>query len=203
MPGFGRQPRSNLCVYYAHIGGRTHLGESELLPKVNNNTVAITKQKKQEILERLAGIKDTAEAIVFVNFNAMPVQNSTAMRAAMREAGVTYFVAKKTLIKRAFDGAFTGELPQLDGEIALAYSDDPITPAQKVKEFADTYKENIAIVGGVFQGAYKSREEMTEIASIPPLPVLHGMFANFLQQPVQGIALAIQAVAEAKQAQAA
>lgn len=165
--------------------------------------MAITRTKKEEIIAKLDGVKDTAESIVFVAFRSMPVADSTEMRAKMREEGVGYFVPKKTLLKRSFGEAFEGEMPEFEGEIAIAYSEDAIAPAQSVKAFAEKYKDNLDIVGGVFQGVWKSKEEMTEIASIPPLPVLHGMFANFLQQPVQGIALALQAVAEQKEAQAA
>ena len=162
--------------------------------------MAITKAKKQEILAKLDGIKKDSDSIVFVNFNALPVQESTAMRAKLRDEGVGYFVAKKTLIKRAFDGVFEGDIPELDGEIALAYSTDAIAPAQNIKTFAGTYKENLAIVGGVFQGVYKNKEEMTEIASIPALPVLRGMFVNVINSPIQGLVLGLNAIAEKKQA---
>src|SRR6056297_851633 len=107
--------------------------------------MAITKAKKQTILDRLDGVKTDAASIVFVKFNGMPVQESTKMRAELRDQGVQYFVAKKTLMKRAFDGAFKGELPELEGEIAVAYSADAIAPAQSIKEFTAKYKNNLAI----------------------------------------------------------
>ncbi len=162
--------------------------------------MAITKEKKQEILTKLEGVKKDADSIVFVSFKGMPVGDSTAMRADLREKGVGYFVAKKTLMKRAFGDAFEGEMPALDGEIAIAYSEDAIAPAQNIKDFAEKYKDNLAIVGGVFQGVYKSREEMTEIASIPPLDVLRGMFVNVINSPIQGLAVALNAVADQKEA---
>ena len=162
--------------------------------------MAITKEKKQEILSRLDDVKSTSESIVFVNFSAMTGNDITAMRKKMREEGVSYFVAKKTLIKRAFDGAFEGEMPQLDGEIAVAYSTDAIAPAQNIKEFAEKFKDSIAIAGGVFQGVYKNKEEMTEIASIPPLPVLRGMFVNVINSPIQGLVLGLNAIADKKSA---
>jgi len=168
-------------------------------PKLKKR-MAITKAKKQEILAKLDGIKKESDSIVFVNFNALPVQDSTAMRMKLREEGVSFFVAKKTLIKRAFDGVFEGEIPELDGEIALAYSTDAIAPAQNIKEFAGKYKDQLAIVGGVFQGTYKNREEMTEIASIPPLQVLRGMFVNVINSPIQGLVLGLNAIAEKKAA---
>lgn len=162
--------------------------------------MAITKAKKQDILAKLDGIKNEADSIVFVNFSQVEGNDVTHMRATLREAGVGYFVAKKTLIKRAFDGAFEGEMPELDGEIALAYSTDAIAPAQNIKTFATTFKDKINIVGGVFQGVYKDQAAMTEIASIPALPVLRGMFVNIINSPIQGLVLGLNAIAEKKQA---
>lgn len=159
--------------------------------------MAITKAKKQDILAKLETIKKDADAIVFVKFKGVTVKDTTAMRRAMREAGVGYFVAKKTLMKRVFQG-YEGEMPELEGEIAVAYSADAIAPAQTVKEFAKKYKEAIAIAGGVFQGVFKNKEEMTAIASIPSLQVLRGMFAQLLNSPRQRFAVVLSKVAETK-----
>ena len=158
--------------------------------------MAITKEKKQTILAKLDGVKNDSESIVFVKFNKMAVNDTTAMRAKLRELGVGYFVAKKTLMKRAFDGSFEGTMPELEGEIAVAYSSDAIAPAQNIKEFASKYKDKISIAGGVFQGVYKDAGEMTEIASIPPLPVLRGMFVNVINSPIQGLVLGLNAIAD-------
>ncbi len=147
--------------------------------------MAITKAKKQDILAKLEAVRDSSESIVFVHYKGLTVANTTAMRKSLREKGVGYFVAKKTLMKRAFGATYTGEMPNLDGEIAVAYSTDAIAPAQNIKEFTGKFKDNLVIVGGVFQGVFKSQAEMIEIASIPPLQVLRGMFVNVINSPIQ------------------
>ncbi|MFA6270674.1 MAG: 50S ribosomal protein L10 [Candidatus Paceibacterota bacterium] len=162
--------------------------------------MAITKAKKKDILTKLEGIKKDSESIVFVSFKGVTVKDITTMRRAMREVGVGYFVAKKTLMTRAFADTYTGEMPVLDGETAVAYSADAILPAQNVKVFAKQFKDKIAIVGGAFQGAWKNREEMTEIASIPSLQVLRGMFAQLLNSPRQRFAVVLSKVSETKNA---
>ncbi|MBP9836729.1 MAG: 50S ribosomal protein L10 [Candidatus Pacebacteria bacterium] len=160
--------------------------------------MAITKAKKQDILAKLETVRDSSESIVFVHFKGLTMANTTAMRKGLREKGVSYFVAKKTLMKRAFGTTFTGEMPNLDGEIAVAYSTDAIAPAQSVKEFSEKFKNNVSIVGGVFQGVFKSQAEMTEIASIPPLQTLRGMFVNVINSPIQGLVIALDAIAAKK-----
>lgn len=160
--------------------------------------MAITKAKKETILSKLEGVKGEADSIVFVKFNGMTVANITTMRESLRQKGVGYYVAKKTLMERAFGSSYEGSMPQLDGEIAIAYSTDAIAPAQNIKEHALKYKDSLAIVGGVFQGVFKNQAEMTEIASIPPLQVLRGMFVNVINSPIQGMVIALNAFAEKK-----
>ncbi len=160
--------------------------------------MAITKAKKQDILARLEGIKKDSDSIVFVSFKGLSVKDTTTMRNKLREAQVGYFVAKKTLMERTFKEAYEGEMPVLNGEIAVAYSADAIAPAQKVKEFSVGLKDSIAIEGGVFQGVFKNKAEMTEIASIPSLHVLRGMFVNIINSPIQGLVVGLDAIAQKK-----
>jgi large subunit ribosomal protein L10 len=160
--------------------------------------MAINKAKKDEILAKLETVRDNSDAIVFVHYKGLTVANTTAMRKSLRENGVGYFVAKKTLMKRAFGEKFEGVMPEIDGEIAIAYSTDAIAPAQNIKEFTGKHKDNLAIVGGIFQGVFKSKEEMVEIASIPALDVLRGMFAQLINSPRQRFAVVLSKVAETK-----
>ncbi len=160
--------------------------------------MAISKAKKETILAKLETVRDTASSIVFVHYKGLSVGNTSAMRKALREKGVGYFVAKKTLMKRAFGEKFEGEMPMLDGEIAIAYSTDAIAPAQNVKEFTAKHKDNLAIVGGIFEGVFKNQSEMIEIASIPPLDTLRGMFAQLVNSPRQRFAVVLSKVAETK-----
>lgn len=160
--------------------------------------MAITKAKKESILAKLGTVKDMADSIVFVHYKGLSVADTASMRKELRENGVGMYVAKKTLMLRAFDGAYTGTVPTLDGEIAVAYSADPMAPAQNMKSFSAKYKDKITIVGGVFQGVYKDQSEMIEIASIPSLQVLRGMFAQLINSPRQRFAVVLNAVADVK-----
>lgn len=163
--------------------------------------MALTKQKKAELLagmkERLAG----AKSIAFVNFNALTVADDKVLRRKLRAEKVGYFVAKKTLAKLAInDLKAKGEMPELPGEIAIAYSDDLIAPAREVYAFqkAPREKGTVAIVGGIFDGEFKTQAEMMSIATIPSLQVLRGMFVNLINSPIQRFAIAMGQIAESK-----
>ncbi len=162
--------------------------------------MAITKQKKEAIVAKLEQIREEAATIVFVRFNGLTVTESNAMRRELQGLNVEYYVAKKTLLKRVFGEAFGGTYPELEGEIAIAYSTDQIAPAQNIKTFAKKYKDRVTMVAGVFEGNFQDQAQIEEIASIPSMLELRGMFVNVINSPIQGLVIALNAVAEKKEA---
>lgn len=167
--------------------------------------MAKTKQQKEEILKRLEDALKNASSSVFVHFTGLSVSDEGEMRSKLREDNVSYFVAKKTLIKRALEKlGVSGDMPALDGEIAVAYNgdkdSDPTLPARDVHEFIKKFgSERLAIVGGIFEESLKDAVAMNEIATIPPVPVLRGMFVNVINSPIQGLVVALGQIAEKKQ----
>ncbi len=91
---------------------------------------------------------------------------------------------------------YTGELPVLEGEIAVAYSADPLAAAREVYDFQQANKGIVSIVGGVFEKGYKNQSEMLAIATIPPLQTLRGMFVNIINSPIQRFAIALDQIAK-------
>ena len=158
----------------------------------------ITKDKKSLIIKELENsLKDT-NSIVFVNFHKITVAQVNKLRRQLGEEGTGYKVAKKTLLKRVLDGKYEGELPILDGEIAIAYGNDLIAPARGVNQFEKENKGSLKIVGGVFEGKYMNAEEMLAIATIPTREVLLSQIAYLLKSPMQRLAIGVKAVAEKK-----
>lgn len=162
--------------------------------------MAITKEKKQEIVSTVKNIIADSKTIVFANFHKLPVSESTDIRKELRSKNVNFTVAKKTLTKRALaDSSIQGEIPTLDGELALVYSTDLIAPAREIFEFQKKLDGRVSILGGVFDGIYKTKAEMEMIASIPSQKTLYAQFVNIINSPIQGLVLALNAIAEKKQ----
>lgn len=161
--------------------------------------MAITKAKKQEIVSSFADILSGAQSVVFVKFDKLTVKNAQALRRALRANGVGYKVGKKSLLKRALEArGYTGDLPELPGEIAVAYGTDSIAPAREVFSFQKTNKEFISIVGGIFEGSYKDQQTMLSLAMIPSREVLLSQLAWLLKSPLQRLAIAVNEVANKK-----
>ena len=159
--------------------------------------MAITKAKKQDIIGKIEEALKDAVSIVFVRFNKLSVADTSAMRKSLKGEGVGYYVAKKTLLKRVLsDKGYAGTLPDLPGEVAIAWSEtDATSPARGVYEHTKKH-EGLSILGGVFEAKYLDQEGMKAIATIPPLPVLRGMFVNVINSPIQGMVIALDAIAK-------
>ena len=161
--------------------------------------MAISKDKKQSVIASFKDMLADAQSVAFVQFKGLPVKEANALRRTLRAEGVTYKVGKKTLLKRVLsDMGITGELPELSGEIAVAASADALAPARGVYEFQKTHKDMVVLVGGIFEGGYKNKDEMVAIATIPPREVLLAQIAFLLKSPMQRLAIAVNEVAKTK-----
>jgi len=164
--------------------------------------MAITKDKKKEIVEKLKTITGK-DSVVFINFSGLSGDETVAVRGKLSEADVSYYVAKKTLVKRAFDeSGVDGDFPELSGELALVYANDLTAPAREIFAFQKEFDGKVSIQGGVFENRFLTKSEMEEIALIPGHDVLRGMFVNVINSPIQGFVMSLQAIADKKEANA-
>ncbi len=160
--------------------------------------MALTKQQKTEVMQDLTGAFADASTLVFVSFKGLTVAEANAMRKQLREAGVGYKVAKKTLLARVLgEKGVNGSAPELAGEIGVAYSADSLAAPREVYAFSKG-KQTPAIAGGVFEGAYADQAQMLAIATIPSREVLLSQIAYLLKSPLQRLAIAVNQVAEKK-----
>ena len=161
--------------------------------------MALSRQKKEKIAGELDGLLKKAASVVFVQFHGLSVADTGALRKKLREQGVYYRVAKKTLIRRSLKKAgYEGETPALTGEVALAYGEDHLAPARLIQSFVKQYKDALSILGGIFEGSYKDKGAMTEIALIPSQQALYGQFVKVINSPIQGLVVALSKIAETK-----
>ena len=163
----------------------------------------ILEQKQQAVADLAAKIQNSVSGVL-VNYQGITVEDDTAMRKALREAGVKYMVVKNTLTGRACDQVGYGEMKQyLNGMTAIAISEnDAVAPAKVLKKYADKV-ESFKILAGYLDGAVIDEKTVVALADIPNKETLIAKFLGSIQSPVYGLARALQAVAEKLEAPAA
>ena len=153
---------------------------------------SILVQKQQIVADLAEQIKNSTAGVV-VNYQGITVENDTAMRKALRQAGVKYVVMKNTLTGRACEMVGYGDMKQyLSGMTAIAIAtDDAIAPAKVIKKYAEKI-ESFNILAGYLDGAVVDVKTVNELADIPPKEVLIGKLLGSLQSPLYGLAYVLQ-----------
>ena len=159
--------------------------------------MAITRSKKEEVVQKIKEIAENAQTITFISFDKVTAEEANTVRNACADAEVGYTVAKKTLIQKAFEGTtIDGEFPNLEGEVAVAYGKDLLAPARIMGEQSKALDGRLQLIGGVFEGDFISAEEMKKIAAIPPIETLYAQFLTVISAPVRGFVSVLDQIAK-------
>lgn len=161
--------------------------------------MALTKDQKKEVVQDVKNILTKSKTVVFANFHKLPVVEQNEIRSDFRGKEVGYYVAKKSLAKIAIkEAGYTGEMPELEGELAIVYADDAIAAAREIYTFQKKFDKRVSIMGGVYENELRATDFMVMIASIPSLHTLHAQFVNLINSPIQRFVVALNAIAEKK-----
>ena len=158
--------------------------------------MAKVEQKQPIVAEISEAIKDAA-SIVLVTYSGITVEQDTAMRKELREAGVSYKVYKNTMMNFAFKGTdFEALAPYLEGPSAIAISTtDATAPARILDKFAKKAPA-LELVAGIVEGNYNDQAGIQALAGIPSREELLAKFLGSIQSPIANFARVISQIAE-------
>lgn len=158
--------------------------------------MALPRAKKAELIASYTEAIKGANSAVYVKFKGLSVADTSSLRGTLFSEKTHYTVVKKTLWKRATDAVgIKGEAPVTGEELAVVYGEDLLAPARMTYEFSKAHKDTFTILGGIFDGEFKSQKEMLSIATIPPREVLLSQLAYLLKSPITQLAVGLNEVA--------
>lgn len=154
-------------------------------------------KKPQRIVKEnlVAGIKEDLKnnsAVLLMDYKGISVNDDTKFRRELRAAGMTYYVAKNTFIKRAANDEGINTLDSfLEGTTSIAFGNDPVALAKAVADFAKTHKA-IKVKAGLVDGNLFAAAQLDTLAKLPPREVLLAQVVGGMQAPLTGFAVALQ-----------
>lgn len=169
-------------------------------------------QQKTQNVEEIREKINKAQSIVLVDYRGLNVAQITELRSQYRKAGVDYKVYKNSMMRFAFKEEGLEEFNEyLKGPNAIAFGfEDPVSAAKITSEFAKT-NDKLEIKAGIVDGKLIDVKGVNDLADLPPREVLIAQvlggfnapiqgFANVLQGTVRGLVVALNAIAEQKNA---
>ncbi len=177
--------------------------------------MAKTRERKEADVAKMSELFTSSKLAVLTDYRGLDVPAINELRSKLRDSGITYTVAKNTLVKLALANA-----PQKDtdtsvltGPMAIAFGADEVVAAKIVAEFAKEY-EALDIIGAITdEGVVLTKAEVKALASLPSREQLIAQLVGTIAAPLSGfvrvlngnlsgIVYAISAIQEKKAAQA-
>lgn len=154
--------------------------------------MAITKQRKEELVAQYSELLDQSKAIILTEYSGLNVKQMQALRAQVRQADGAYYVTKNTLLRLALSQS-GHELPEelLVGQLATGFAMNEVpTLAKALTEFAKD-QEELMIVGGLLDDELLTAEQVKALAELPSLDELRAQIMGMLQAPARNLATVV------------
>jgi large subunit ribosomal protein L10 len=149
----------------------------------------LTKAQKKEVVKGLEEKIKQAKSAVFVDYKGLGVKDTMELKKTLREAGVEYLVARKTLLEISLKNCgLDVDVRGMDGQIAAVFSNiDEIAAAKIIDKFAKT-NEHIKMLGGTLGTQVMNDAEVKALAKVPSKEELLAKLVGTLNAPISGFA---------------
>ena len=154
-----------------------------------NSKVSQNRQKKEQLVAELVEKVGKANGMVFANYQGLTHQQLEGMKKNLKKANAEFVAVKNTLLQRALADKIdketaTQHFNQPTG--ALFIYDDIVEPLKEISKMIKDFKLPV-IKFGIIEGNVVTDEQVTKIASLPPLPVLQARLLGQMKAPISGL----------------
>ena len=156
----------------------------------------LTRDEKREAIEEIQAALSEANTVYLTDFKGLTVDQANTLRRSFREADVQFRVFKNTLLRRAMEdkGGFEDLFDQLNGPTAVAFTNDPASPAKVLKKFLkDTDGEVPRFKGAYIDGAIYPEGQLDALATLKSKDELVSDILGLLLAPITNVASALGA----------
>ncbi len=156
--------------------------------------MAITRQKKEELIERYRGELKTASAVVFTNFKGTNVAQLRSLRNRLKEHNTTCVVVKNTLFKIALgETGYAQPDELLNGSNAVVFINEDI--GKGVTALKDWIKEAkvLEIRGALLEKSVLNAAQAESLSDLPTKEQTLAMVLGAINAPASTLVRMINA----------
>lgn len=147
-----------------------------------------TKSKKEEIVAKLGSQLSGAKAAVLVSYKGMKVTETEELRNILRQKGVSFNVAKNTLVKIVLTkNGISFDQSYFEKPLAIAFAaTDEVVAAKEIELFAKK-NEAIEIIGGILENKMIGPDVVKKLAALPSREELLAKMVGSINSPLSGM----------------
>ena len=165
---------------FANLVNRTKGGENQL---------AITKQRKGELVQEYEGWLKRSQAVILVDYRGVRTKDVYRLRMKVREAKGEFHVTKNTLIARALrEAGLPAPDKLLEGPTAMGFCfENPPAVAKTMLDFAQDSKI-MTVKGAVLGDRVLDPAGVKALSELPPRPAVMAQVLGTIQAPAGKVA---------------
>lgn len=151
--------------------------------------MAISKQRKKELVELYIDMINKSNALFLTEYTGLSVKDMQKLRGEIREVDGTYLVTKNTLLRHALEQ--TGKPVSADllvGQLAAGFALGEAPALAKMLSKFSKGSEQFAIKFGVMDDVFLTAEQVEVLANLPTLDELRAQLLGIIQAPARNIA---------------
>ena len=153
--------------------------------------MALTKDKKQEIVQEVADLLQNSKMTVVAKYQGTGVKAMQQLRRDARQNGTKVKVVKNRLVMQALKSANSLkdiDTTALEGMLLYAFNgEDEVAPAQSLHTFAKK-NPSLQFVGAITaEGQFIGADDVKALAVLPGKDQMIAGLINTLNAPVHGV----------------
>ncbi|HNV86913.1 MAG TPA: 50S ribosomal protein L10 [Candidatus Omnitrophota bacterium] len=150
--------------------------------------------EKELMLKEVSGKLEGCPYLFFARFQSLSVNDFASLRRLLGKASKSCFVAKKTLLEKAFAAA---NLPKLNGMLTgavvlVAVEKDPQIVAKILIDFAKDKQQALELVGAVADSKICDANFIKELSKLPSRIELIAKVVGGIKAPITGFVLTLR-----------
>lgn len=152
-----------------------------------------TREQKQKVLEQLKENFQKQKIAVFVDFKSTATKDIEALKKELKKVNAIFTVVKKTLVGLTLkDFNIPFDRKKYEGQFGLILGfKDEVEPVKIISKISKKLKK-LNILGGIFAGELKEKQEIEALAALPSKKELQGKLIWLLSYPISGFQNVLQ-----------
>lgn len=163
--------------------------------------MSLTRQQKEKIVQETAELLGKSQGVIFADATGVPTSAIRPLRVALKSAGVTYKVIKRTLTRIAFRSLGVNAGAKIARTaISLVFLPTDLPAVSKTLYEFSKKEKNFKILNAydMAEKRWLASEEVVMLAKLPSRQDLLAQLAYVLKAPMKKFAFVVNQVAQSK-----
>ncbi len=151
------------------------------------------KEQKVSSIDLAKSIFADNSVVILLNYKKLDAKGMSSLRRALKSKNANLKILKNTLVKRAIaDTNMKSLIDDFKDQIAISYSNDPVSLSNALIKFADG-NEAVSIKIGFMDGKVMELDTIKSLSSLGSMDEVRAKFIGLLKAPGSQLARVLSA----------